>query len=64
MEGEGPALQWARDLFEGVFKVQAENVNLYLSKPTFLEETIKQNGAVRAAECRQAGVGAGGAARC
>ena len=43
----GPRPQWARDLFEGVFKVQAENVNLYLTKPNFVEETIKQNGAVR-----------------
>ena len=41
------SVQWARDHFEGVFKNQAENVNLYLTKSSFIEETIKQNGAVR-----------------
>ena len=29
-----------------MFKVQAENVNLYLSKPNYLEELLTQNGAV------------------
>ena len=33
-------------MFEGVFKVQAENFNLYLSKPNYLEELLTQNGAV------------------
>ena len=37
-------IQWARDLFEGLFKNQAENVNAYLTNPHFVEETLKQNG--------------------
>jgi len=44
-------VQWARDAFEGVFKNQAESVNAYLTNPNFVEETMKQNGAVRPA-CR------------
>ncbi|XP_073208755.1 ubiquitin-like modifier-activating enzyme 7 isoform X1 [Lepidochelys kempii] len=30
-------LQWARDEFDGLFKVPAENVNKYLEDPAFLE---------------------------
>uniref|UniRef100_A0A8C0QM61 Ubiquitin-activating enzyme E1 C-terminal domain-containing protein n=1 Tax=Chelonoidis abingdonii TaxID=106734 RepID=A0A8C0QM61_CHEAB len=30
-------LQWARDEFDGLFKVPAENVNKFLEDPTFLE---------------------------
>ena len=37
-------IQWARDLFEGLFKNQAENVNAYLTNAQFVEETLKQNG--------------------
>lgn len=37
-------IQWARDLFEGLFRVPAENVNLYLSQSSFVESTIKQGG--------------------
>ncbi|CAG8481622.1 2631_t:CDS:10 [Diversispora eburnea] len=37
-------IQWARDLFEGLFKIPSENVNLYLSQPNFVESTIKQGG--------------------
>jgi len=37
-------IQWARDLFEGLFKNQAENVNAYLSSLHYVEETMKQNG--------------------
>ena len=37
-------IAWARDLFEGYFKQPAENVNLYLSQPNFLESTLKQSG--------------------
>ena len=40
-------IQWSRDLFEGLFKNQAENVNAYLSKPNYAQEILKQNGAVR-----------------
>ncbi|CAG8463720.1 13484_t:CDS:2, partial [Acaulospora colombiana] len=37
-------IQWARDVFEGLFKVPADNVNLYLSQPDFVEATLKQGG--------------------
>jgi hypothetical protein len=40
--------QWARELFEGLFKSQIENVNMYLSNPDYIELTQKQGaGAVR-----------------
>ncbi|KAJ8370522.1 hypothetical protein SKAU_G00105500 [Synaphobranchus kaupii] len=35
-------LQWARDQFEGLFKQQAENVNLYLYDDSFLQRTLKR----------------------
>lgn len=37
-------IQWARDLFEGLFKGPAEQVNLYLTTPNFIEQTMKQSG--------------------
>jgi len=37
-------IQWARDLFEGLFKQPAENVNLYLSQPNYIESSLKQAG--------------------
>ena len=37
-------IQWARDLFEGFFKQPAENVNLYLSQPNYIESIQKQGG--------------------
>ncbi|KAI8086353.1 ubiquitin-activating emzyme E1 [Halteromyces radiatus] len=37
-------IQWARDLFEGYFKQPADNVNLYLAEPNFVETTQKQGG--------------------
>ncbi|KAJ3043758.1 SPS-sensor component ptr3 [Rhizophlyctis rosea] len=37
-------IQWARDLFEGLFRQPAENVNLYLSQPNFVETTLSQGG--------------------
>ncbi|KAI9025222.1 ubiquitin-activating emzyme E1 [Phycomyces nitens] len=37
-------IQWARDLFEGYFKQPADNVNLYLTQPNFVETTMKQGG--------------------
>ncbi|CAG8578525.1 9383_t:CDS:10 [Funneliformis mosseae] len=40
-------IQWARDLFEGLFKVPAENVNMYLSQPGFVEGTLKQGGSAK-----------------
>uniref|UniRef100_A0A671K8V7 E1 ubiquitin-activating enzyme n=1 Tax=Sinocyclocheilus anshuiensis TaxID=1608454 RepID=A0A671K8V7_9TELE len=33
-------LQWARDQFEGLFKQTAENVNNFLSDPTFVDRTF------------------------
>jgi len=35
-------IQWARDLFEGLFRNQAENVNSYLQDPDFIQKTLKQ----------------------
>lgn len=31
-------------MFEGMFKQQIENVNLYLSNPDFIDSTMKQGG--------------------
>ncbi|KTW32293.1 E1 ubiquitin-activating protein UBA1 [Pneumocystis jirovecii RU7] len=36
-------IAWSRNLFEGYFKHPAENVNLYLSQPNFIQELLKQN---------------------
>src|ERR1700761_1159492 len=33
-------LQWARDLFEGLFKQSGENAVKYLNDPMFLERTL------------------------
>ncbi|KAL2918709.1 E1 ubiquitin-activating protein [Polyrhizophydium stewartii] len=37
-------IQWARDLFEGLFKQPAENVNLFLSQPNYIDLLMKQGG--------------------
>ncbi|EMR08775.1 hypothetical protein PNEG_02945 [Pneumocystis murina B123] len=37
-------ISWARNLFEGYFRQPAENVNLYLSQPNFIQELLKQSG--------------------
>lgn len=37
-------IAWARELFESYFVQPAENVNLYLSQPNFLEATLKHSG--------------------
>lgn len=37
-------IAWARSEFEAYFKEPAENVNMYLSQPNFLETTLKQTG--------------------
>uniref|UniRef100_A0A672SK45 E1 ubiquitin-activating enzyme n=1 Tax=Sinocyclocheilus grahami TaxID=75366 RepID=A0A672SK45_SINGR len=42
-------LQWARDQFEGLFKQAAENVNNFLSDPTFVDRTVAR-GDVEAVE--------------
>jgi ubiquitin-activating enzyme E1 len=37
-------IQWARDLFEGMFTQPAENVNLYLSTNNYVDSLLKQGG--------------------
>lgn len=37
-------LQWARDFFEGVFKMNAENASQYLTDPNYIERTLKLPG--------------------
>jgi ubiquitin-activating enzyme E1 len=34
-------LQWARDMFEGLFRQQAENAYQYLHDPKFMDRTMK-----------------------
>ncbi|CDO95999.1 unnamed protein product [Kluyveromyces dobzhanskii CBS 2104] len=35
-------IAWAKSLFQGYFADAAENVNLYLTQPNFVEQTLKQ----------------------
>lgn len=37
-------LQWARDMFEGIFKQSAENASKYITDPTFIERTLNLPG--------------------
>lgn len=37
-------LQWARDMFEGIFKQSAANAAQYVSDPTFIDRTLKLPG--------------------
>lgn len=37
-------LQWARDMFEGIFKQNAENAAQYISDPTFIDRTLSLPG--------------------
>uniref|UniRef100_A0A336MWA3 E1 ubiquitin-activating enzyme n=1 Tax=Culicoides sonorensis TaxID=179676 RepID=A0A336MWA3_CULSO len=37
-------LQWARDMFEGVFKQSAENASQYITDPTFIDRTLSLPG--------------------
>ncbi|KAH6577593.1 hypothetical protein BASA61_006286 [Batrachochytrium salamandrivorans] len=37
-------IQWARDLFEGMFKHPADNVNLYLSQANYVDALQRQGG--------------------
>lgn len=37
-------LQWARDMFEGLFKQSAENASQYLTDPNFIERTLRLPG--------------------
>ncbi|ODV79313.1 putative ubiquitin-activating enzyme [Suhomyces tanzawaensis NRRL Y-17324] len=36
-------IAWAKSLFQGYFADSPESVNLYLSQPNFVEQTLKQN---------------------
>ncbi|GMM29088.1 E1 ubiquitin-activating protein [Martiniozyma asiatica (nom. inval.)] len=40
-------IAWAKSLFQGFFHDSPENVNLYLSQPNFVEQTLKQSGDVK-----------------
>lgn len=40
-------IAWAKSLFQGYFTDAAENVNLYLTNPNFVEQTLKQSGDVK-----------------
>lgn len=37
-------LQWARDMFEGVFKQSAENASQYINDPSFIDRVLKLPG--------------------
>ncbi|KAJ3116694.1 SPS-sensor component ptr3 [Phlyctochytrium bullatum] len=37
-------IQWARDLFEGMFRNPAEHVNMFLTQPNFVETSLRQSG--------------------
>ncbi|KAJ8047744.1 Ubiquitin-like modifier-activating enzyme 1 [Holothuria leucospilota] len=37
-------IQWARDMFEGLFRNPQENVTLYMNDPKFMERTLKLSG--------------------
>ena len=37
-------IAWSKNLFQGYFADAPENVNLYLSQPNFVENTLKQSG--------------------
>lgn len=37
-------LQWARDLFEGIFKQSAENASQYINDPTFIDRVLRLPG--------------------
>lgn len=37
-------IQWARDLFEGLFKQTPENAKLYMEQPDFVSKTLQQGG--------------------
>lgn len=40
-------IAWAKSLFQGYFTDSAENVNMYLTQPNFVEQTLKQSGDVK-----------------
>jgi ubiquitin-activating enzyme E1 len=40
-------IQWARDIFEGLYRNQAEQVNSYITNPSFMEQLGKQSGGAK-----------------
>lgn len=40
-------IAWAKSLFQGYFTDAPENVNMYLTQPNFVEQTLKQSGDVK-----------------
>lgn len=40
-------IAWAKSLFQGYFADAPENVNMYLTQPNFVEQTLKQSGDVK-----------------
>ncbi|KAJ3130581.1 hypothetical protein HK100_007942 [Physocladia obscura] len=40
-------IQWARDKFDGLFRAPAENVNLYLTQPNYINTTLKEPGTAK-----------------
>ncbi|KAJ3293322.1 hypothetical protein HDU79_000431 [Rhizoclosmatium sp. JEL0117] len=40
-------IQWARDVFDGLFRGPAENVNMYLTQPNFVTTTLKEPGSAK-----------------
>lgn len=40
-------IAWAKSLFQGYFAESPENVNMYLTQPNFVEQTLKQAGDVK-----------------
>jgi len=40
-------IQWARDVFEGLYRNQAEQVNSYVTNTAFMEQLAKQSGGVK-----------------
>ncbi|SCV99655.1 LAFE_0A07976g1_1 [Lachancea fermentati] len=40
-------IAWAKSLFQGYFTEAPENVNMYLTQPNFVEQTLKQAGDVK-----------------
>ncbi|CCD23913.1 E1 ubiquitin-activating protein UBA1 NDAI_0C02530 [Naumovozyma dairenensis CBS 421] len=40
-------IAWAKSLFQGYFADSAENANVYLSQPNFIEQSMKQSGDVK-----------------
>ncbi|KAI8840064.1 hypothetical protein BJ741DRAFT_597827 [Chytriomyces cf. hyalinus JEL632] len=40
-------IQWARDMFDGLFRGPAENVNMYLTQANFIQGTLREPGSAK-----------------